>query len=574
MASAIINFRWPVSLAKYTKGEILLRFATIIVLTAMLMALATPAGAKDIVIDTYAAQIAAVRKTAERQDDLALGRQMMIAAYDEAYSVKQRGALAEQVLKLTVPIGSDESSRLARSAISIAVECGALSPREQARWRRDIAGRRLVRANNEGLPASKLAGLARQTVEAHLSFIYAVGVDRKGASGAERSISAARQIVRSYKLIDLEQTILTVEQNYLQARDLTIKLRAATRQLEIAEKSKKAVTIRAARIKLAGVHLEVSGDIQAAAKYLNGTGHASEAPVSAAAEYLRSGKVDPANCLVSVSKLLEITKNYPQSIRNKVTRTAELMVEAMLADESNPTRIKQANRLGKRIRAMLGEVKDREQLAKLISAYGGLGGKAVPLGAGRVRVTYDFAKSSQLHDWQCGNGQWKVVRKSLVFRPAAKRSGNCASRLRFRTDRPLTLSYQAHASVSLEAQLSPSPADANGPKWLANFVLNRTSARVILPADSWRYPKHQLAKDRWHDVKIVSDGRGKLTWSVNDKVLFNKATGRNWAGKHDGLVVRLFLNTGAKSPAGLRNVMIEGELLPPAGLSPKKAKNQ
>ena len=526
---------------------------------------------EKLIDELFGKRIAAVRGTASRDDDVALGRQLLIAAYDGAHSSKLRAALAGRVMELTGRVGTQEAADLARRALTLADEIAPVAPVRKAKVRRDIAAGRLSRARRDRRDQKLLADLARKAIRAHLDFVRAVGVDSDLAAQGEGSLRAARGIARSFRLIDLNKVVFDAEKKFRRARAHAARVREAGARLKAARESGSAAGVRAANLAAARLHLEYDGDLRAAGRYLAGTGDPREGPIAAGASFLKDGAIDPATCQDSAEKLTALARSLDEPARAAVAQTTASMLRSFLTTKPPEIAAARGKLLLVQLELMLGDVGGDRRVERLGEAYGGISGKIEAVDDENVRVVYDFSDPAQMDDWTGRGGKWTLTRRSLVFASGARMLAGCSNPLRFRADRPFRLSFDGGAKYAVEGRLAFARWRSPGPGRSQRFSLQSSGAMVAGRGTVWRDAQYKLTEGTWYRCEITSDGRGGLIWSVNGVVLYRRAPGGTATDTEGYLRVELWAESEGGSAAGFRNVVIEGAILPDPRWSPPEA---
>jgi len=519
--------------------------------------------------EMFGRQIAAAKATPSDADDVELAKLMLIGASDEAYSSAMRLVLADRAMALLTPLGTSRSVDLAGRAFDLAGQIAPASPVRKAAFDRDVAVGRFARAKRDRKSADELRRRAQQAVEAHLAFVRAAMNDADSADEINRTLRAARTLVRTYRLGEQDKALSEVEQRLRDAKSRAGALGKAQAKLKIAQQSGNPAAVKAARIALAQVYLELDGDVQAAAKYLAGAGDAKDRPIAAAAAFAKDGKIDPATCLAAVEALTRLAKTLSGRARTTVAKIALGMCQAYLAGERPEVAAAKAKLLSAQLHILLSKVSTTERLKKLAEAYGGLNCKLEVVDEENVRVIYDFADEKQMMDWRALDGTWEVGKGVLAARTRPYSRGRCSGKLRFRADRPFKLAFDGTAKYELTASLQRYPWRSSWGAGDERFSLRRYEAAIQAMGVGWSDKRYRVAEGTKFHFEITTNGKGGFVWSVNNVVIYKHAAkgAPSWrlAGS---FAVQLGTESSDRSLTAFDNVVIEGAVLPAPLWSP------
>ncbi len=518
---------------------------------------------EKLVEEMFGRQITAARATASAGDDVQMAKQLMIAAYDGAFSEKLRLALARASMNVATAAGSKEGEEIARRALALIDKLQPHDPARKAALRRDLAVGELNQARRKGARRNKLEPLARRAIQAHLEFVRTVLDDTKQTGQAEKSIRTAKLLARTYRLSELKALIRKTERQLRRAKAKAIRLTEVMERLKAARLSQDATAIRAARIAAAQTHLEYDGDVQSAAEYLHGTADWREAAVAAAAAFLKDAKIDRAGSMETLEALIKLAQDLAPPARQRIAQTAKSMCQAYLAIRPPEPAAERAKLLLGQLQILLGQRTARISREQLAIAYGRLNCMLKVLDDQNVRVVYDFDDARQLNDWTAHSGAWNVSKEVLVCRTGRRRFGRCRHKLHFRADRPLKLAFDSRAKNSLAAQLLFYTWGSTEVARTDEFSIDSVSAAVRALGLSSSDKRHRLTETKLRHFEIVTDGKGGFAWSI-DGILIHKHTpdAAKAVSLGGSFVVELRSRRSDRIPTTFDNVVIEAAVLP------------
>jgi len=557
--------RWQILFS----GAILLVAQTVHTLNAS--AKTTP---ERLVMELYGERLAKVKASGDPSDDIALAREMLMAAADSANPKRLRYILAMEVIKLTAPIGTDETTTLASEALELADKLISLDPVTKGEIELQIARQRLANAKKVNASPEKRSKLAAEMIQKQI-VLADVMMRKKKLDKAYALLISAKNTARYYKLYDQQDDVEEAMGRYKQARALSAQISAAKARLERAKSTFDEDAIKSARLSLGLIYLLVAGDITAAEKYLSGSGNSYEKAVSVAAEFIRGhSKLPPVQ---ECNKVVETLGEAARAARNEQARISIATVAARLCRallEKKPSGIAavKTRLLLTQMELLSGNTPEDKFLKKLKVNYAGLYGKirVVNLKEKLVSVSYDFSKHNQRRDWLVDSGQWSVVpRKNILgCRPSSKRRllVRIANRLRFRADKPLVFTFQVRGEQDLTGILTflleNDPATRQWPYEL-RFILGafRNHESILFERGRflWRDRRIRVVRNKTYDTRITWDGVKTITWMVNGVVLCSRVI--NYP-KEDIPYSSIYVSLGCGSkPAAFDNVTIQGVVL-------------
>ena len=437
-----------------------------------------------------------------------------------------------------------------------------MSSARKAQLRADIAQSLLNRARQERRKAEEIRTLAQQAAEAQMALARATVGDAEWPGAAEGALRAAKALVQTYKLTDMEEAVARGENHLRRMKARAARLADAEAKLKAGKESGNEAACRAARAVLAQVYLEFDGDVVAAAEQLAGTGDQREKALAAAAEFARAGKIDPAGCLGAVEEMSRIAKSMEDPVRSQLARTAKGMCQAYL--DSGPAEVEaaRARLLMAQLQVLLGASSADKRRQELADAYGGLNGKLEIIDEENVRVLYDFSDAKQLADWQPGEGAWAIGKGVLGAKTRPYGPGRCDQRLRFRADRPFKLSFDGSAKHELSVELKLYPWGANWQSRSERFSLRDDDASLYVLGIGWSDRRYRIAEGNVYRFEISTDGKGGFAWSVNNVMVYAYSPPKDRQTDVRGAyVVQLRTESADRSLTVFDNAVMEGAVL-------------
>ena len=528
---------------------------------------------EQLVKELYGERIAKVKTTLDSSDDLTLAREMLMAAADSANPKRLRYLLAMEALKLTVPIGTDQSSQLAEDALELADKLIPLNPIVKCKYSLQISQSQFAEAKKTKATPDKLTKLAAKMAKRQIALADAM-IREKSFDKVRAILISAKNIARVYKLYDLQDDVEEVLLRFKRASAISAQIASAQARLDRAKKNFDEDGIKSAKLALGLIYLLSAGDIVQADKYLSGTGSPYEQAVSIAAAFLKdSSKVPPVSQCNDVIKALgeaaKIAKN--EQARKSIATVACQICRAFL--KKHPTGIEaiRARLLLTQMEQIAGDTPESRFIKSLRANYGGLYGtiRVSNLKEKLISVSYDFSKFRQIRDWRIDSGQWSVVpaKNILGCIPINKyQRARIINRLRFRADKPLVLTYQVRGSQELTGMftilLENDPDKMPWPYELS-FVLgafrNHGSAIFVRAGHLWSSRRIRVIPNNLYNVRIAWDGEGTVTWTINGKLLCTKQVNYR---KEDIPFSSIFVSLGCRvKPAAFDNVTIQGVVL-------------
>ena len=518
--------------------------------------------------ELYGKRLAAVRSTPQRQDDLDLARELLLAAADSANPLRLRHLLALEAARLAAPLGTREAARMAGEALRLGDSLRPIEPLEKANLGLQIAERRYAFARKHGATPAEARRLMGAVVGAKVALARAL-MRAERIEEARATLLKARSQARASRLGEQEADIEDAFKDLARCKARLAEIAAAKVALARAKEAGDPARISAARERLGLIYLLQDGDVAQAAPYLGGTKQACATAVVAGAEFLKNCKKLPkaGGCLEAVETLLKVaTEAKNEAARVRVATVALEMVRAFLAAKPGGLLSTKARLLLVRAERLAGQSPADLYLRRLRKGYGGLAGKLELVCEGVVRASYDFRTRKHLGDWTVVRGAWQVLAGKGILACAPPRDGVgiLSHRLRFRANRPLVFRYVASGRGNLRGYLFV--LRSNSPRFVPRHVVfalggnhNRGSyvrqgRRIV-----WSDPRARIAPGAAYRVEVRWDGKGGFTWSVNGRQLCAQAL-RFVPREID--TSSLYVGLGGRGqPAGFDDVSVEGTVL-------------
>ena len=519
--------------------------------------------------ELYGDRIKDVQTTDDEADDQTLAASLLAGAADENRDEAVRFALADTAAFVAGRIGMPKTTSLAREAMNKAAAIRPYPPVLESRRLMELAAWRLDRLNAENADRWAKAPAARMTASAQLQFVSAAAIEGVDLDAAAEALTSAKRLIRSFELNDLESLAGITTAALGRAEKRQARFRQAEAKLAAARQEGSAAAIAAANVELAELWMEVEGDIAAAAKYLQDAGDPRAKPMATAAIFAAGRRPPHEEVLLAAATLTQWGQTLPERPKLSICELAMAMCQRVGHESDDPALLGRARVVLARLEQVAGLVTD-DDMADQLAGYKVSSGRVERLPGGRVRVNYDFADRKQLGDWQMTDGQWKWDEQTLV---ADQGTGGLSidSRLRFRADRPLRISFTARAVklLGIEVQLFGwdgtkvgNYAASLGAKHIGRDDKHTEGVQFREFGGRYQHGEQRLVAGRRYEMVFELDGRGGCCWTVNDQVAY--------AGRSDdpartagSMVVRL-LTASARNvqAATIDNILIEGTLLP------------
>lgn len=527
-----------------------------------------PTQGEKFVRQYYGKLIDSVEKTPAEDDDLTVARQLLVHANDASTSEDLRLALAKAAIRLAAVLQSKDAADLTKQAMELIETTRPMSEADKAVFTKDLADRRLARAQAMHRPGSLQRLLAVKAVVAHIAFMRLAKLRPALIPEAEESLKVVRALVFRFRLTSLRDQLKEVEklQRWFKARQQA--LQGAKLRLAAAEKRGDPKAIQAANRQLADVYLEYDGDLAAAAKYLAAAGDPRKDDLAVAAAFQVDPQTfKPTTGVKAAETLARIAQTLTDLGRQKLAECALELCKTYLDTTPAGTDAAKATLLVLQLEKMLGLTPDKKLLDRLTEAYGGLRCRLRIVDAQRVRVAYDFDSADQLADFSNPGNVWKIGMGALAVK-AGTNTVTTVNKLRFRADRPVKLSFLARGKQHLEGRLYFYPTDATAEvatfrcaySFLRKAYTRRSSTIYTPDPRGGDVPciTPRMFSTRQYRIDIGWDGQGTVTWLINGKSVGSATYELPDAAGY--ATVRCGLST-SNSITYFGEMMIEGEVI-------------
>lgn len=539
-----------------------------------------PTAEAKLVRDLYGRRIEQALATSDTSDNVELTRELLVAAADSASPALLRHLLAMEAVKLGTPVGSAEASKLARQALALADRLRPLKPTWKWQLRLNIAQQCHEVARKAGASKETLSPLADTLTQDEIGLARAM-MREENLDRAYGILMAARARARSLGLLATEAEAEAAMQELKAYRLRLNRIRLAEGQLRRATQANDAAGVKVARQKLGLIYLLDDGDLAKAHSYLAGTGDAHEAAVKAAVAFsAKPPRLPPAAaCNQVVESLGAAAKEaVNRAARVSIATAGMNLCRAFLATNPQGLTATKARLLLLQMERLAEDSPAHRLIRKLKANYGSLDAKIEVLQNGVVRFSYDFSDPNQRGDWTETEGRWQVGRVRnehiLVATCPNQSRARLENRLRFRPDKPLSLSFRVSGQRTLAGVLI-FMRDISS-RSLRSYVefelgaLNNTCSRLCdFGSVPWSDARVKIVPNRVYRVEITWDGTKTVTWTVNGKLLC----------KHDlqylrQNIPRTKLSVGLQTfrhDAGFDDVKVEGVVIEDPGEKPSSS---
>ncbi len=539
-----------------------------------------PAAEAKLVRDLYGRRIEQALVTSDTSDNVTLTRELLVAAADSASPALLRHLLAMQAVKLGTPVGTTEAAKLARQALALADRLRPLKPTWKWQLRLNIARQCHEVARKAGASKETLSPLAEALTQDEIGLARAM-MREQDLDRAYGILIAARGRAKALGLPATEAEADAAMQELKAYRLRLNRIRLAEAQLRRATQANDDDDVKVARQKLALIYLLDDGDLAKAHSYLAGSGHAYEAPVKAAVAF--SAKPHrlppPAACNQVVESLAAAAKKAANRAARVSIATAGMnLCRAFLATNPQGLPATKARLLLLQVERLAEDSPAHRLIRRLKANYGSLDAKIEVLQDGVVRFSYDFSDPKQRGDWTETEGRWQVSRvrnKHILVATCPNQSrARLENRLRFRPDKPLSLSFRVSGQRTL-AGLLIFIRDISS-RSLRSYIefelgaLHNTCSRLCdYGSTVWSDARVKIVPNRVYRVEITWDGARTVTWTVNGKLLCKHKLQYLRRGVAD-FKLSVGLQT-LRHDAGFDDVKVEGVVIEDPGEKPSSS---
>lgn len=510
-------------------------------------------------------------------DDHALAQEMMGVAISGAETDVMRFALADTAVRVMAHCGSSRAGAQAHRAMAQAESIRRYPPALKERRVMEIRDWRLDRLDRDGITGRRHTSAANMAATAKLMFAQAAAKARTDLPDAAGAVEAARRLIRAHELTDLVAMADATAQAVQDAQKARAIITEADAALAAAEAEANPTGIQMARIALAEAVMGVDGNIVAAAKHLAETSDPRAAPLAAVVRFAEGDTVPAGEVFDAVVVLTEWAQKLQGQPRQRVATVAGRLCDYVSANSTDdPTRAALARAFQLRLEQMRGAAPSTPGAPTMApAALANLHGPSERVGAERVRLTYTFEDEAEYTDWHTRRGEWEWLKGAVVCEDGYGNDESAAAlKLRFRADRPLTVSFQGEAARQLGVELAFRPwglKRTRGGYYVSLATMSRSRDEVGPEGVQVRVFDYthedvddKLASGRQHRMTFETDGEGGCTWTVNGRVVYIHRPAQSAAAQLGGsLEIQLITSSPSKrSPTTFDNVVIEGVPMP------------
>ena len=469
----------------------------------------------------YGGIIKEVQGTESEADDIALAKQFLIVASEGADSPETQLALIQTAIDMVLPLSGDDAVTVLGQGMDAAEGVRPYKPVERAAIEENVATGRLAKAQARRASAAELKPLAASAARAHLAYVSAAAQEAEIPPETDAALTGARMLYTKFKLTDLAEQLRSVETKLRDERLWRMRLGQAEARLKDATDRGDATAITMTSRVVGRLHLAHSGDVAMAGKYFSAAGSDDDRAIMAGASFLADpASVDPESCLAAAESLARQARALEAPGSQSVARCAMAMCRHYQAGEPSVIGGTKARLLMGQLEAILGETETDKLLAAIEKQYGKLFGDVKIIEGREIRVTYDFSDDKQMQDWRVGKATWDIGKGVLACKTAAYDTGRVGSRLRFRMDRPFTVSIQGQADNEVGFQLYVRDKTNDSYVTYLGFALSldegiKTYLGTYMPDDR----RYKLVKGKVYRFELAYDGVEALVWRINGKVV-------------------------------------------------------
>jgi hypothetical protein len=534
-----------------------------------------PLAAARATVDTGWADRLADLDTMSAADKLVLAEDLIEAARGTSRDAGERFVMADLAATIAIPVGTSDAESLARKAMVLAHGVLPYDPQTHAKREYDLLKSRLDTMIDDHAERDDIETMGIATSEAALTYAQLLMVDGE-LNECLTVVRSGLRLAERYEVADVTVVCTELEKTLKVLRLRQARLETARRELDVAEMNGSPEAVSLARREIGDLLLGIEGDLLTAQPYLTGTDH----PLAAAADVARAVAGNERASLVellgAITAIRVAVREAESPVRETMLTTGLLLCDAYdgLAQSADDRTYGVLYR--RAMKRAGGQSETDERIALLRKNYPHFNGDLVLLDGDRARVTYDFSEERQLKDWTDPTLEWSVDRDTLrqTSGGSQRRQGLLTNGLRFRADRPMTISFDACAmdQIAFAATYAPWGGDVGGDTcgfWLRDRENRRRGdGKEGLDMVGYR------GSHRWHDasrlrpdadytMKVIFDGAGGVTWWINDSLVHDYTPLPTDAVFTTGSMgVRLIARTASeRQPTSYDNIVIEGELL-------------
>ncbi len=524
----------------------------------------TSAGAEEarLVEEMFGKQITDALATPDVQDNVQVAGDLLKAAQDESHPPALRLALVQQTLRLLREVLTPEASRIIHSCLVLQQQLQSMDTIQEVQAELDIFTARYAFARKVNGDLDVRLNAAREVLALSLQLAKLQGEAGK-FDAASATLMSARQTARAAKLSQEDIQIDEALQQVSQQKSRAARLVVLQQKLAAAKQAGEGEQIRAAQVQLGLFCLQAEGDLKRSAAELAGTNHSYELPLKAVADFLDDPRNPPppevcnsiAEAMIDMAKSAEGAKAL-----TAIVAAGRQLCQASMAQNSQGLASAKTKLLLMQLEKLTAESPSEHLVRVLRAAYGSFEGRLEKSATGQnVTITYDFSTAKQLADWDLRSGKWDVATRSGVVSAPSTMLCRLETRLRFRGNQPLTLTFQASGKQDLDAWFTFRSGGENHVEFMFGHqdrvnpapvhmvrCVTRLMYSIKAPADSSQNNRFCIA---W-------DGHGGFAWSVNGKEITHVSVDPDFARMP--LAVSL---VSMQQPSSVKDVKIDGVVI-------------
>jgi len=514
----------------------------------------TDQAARKKVQDTFGRQIQQARATADKGDDLQTAELLYEAAANPRTPGAIRVELARAAMELTIPIGTGPAAALSEKYLDRWAQLGKKGLHERYEWLLKIRTAQRAKAK----PTERRAAtteLVRATGALAIAYRKAKKLDQAAAY-----IIKAMGEARRANLTDLLDA-LTLANTEIQCQRTFLRDKAAAEsELAAAVAGNNPPLIKASYEKIGLLHLLRNADPASAAAPLANARNAWAAPARAVGYWMKTRRIQRRHVLSGAEMLMKAAEKAHIGAKAKLLETlvdlCDHAQQYLKPDDKTAARL---TLLRRHARIMLERLPN-SAISRLRKALKALAGTVVFAADGSVTINYFFTSARLTADWQ-KTGKW-TVSKGVFGCRAGKQTAGAYHIVRFRADRPLSVSFSGRTSGGMFGVTLFRKDDTANVRRCMLLTLGMRNARQYLVNGMAGRQAGWLARPLAQPFTVVSahDGKGKFSWTVAGQALTPRGVRKNW--KPENFRVGFVLYAGATG--GVSGVSIKGTPYPDA----------
>jgi len=510
--------------------------------------------ARKKVQDMFGRQIQQARATSDKGDDLQTAELLYEAAANPRTPGAVRVELARAAMELSIPIGTAPAATLSEKYLDRWTQLGKKGLDERYEWLVKIRTAQVAKAKSPDRRAATTE-LVRATGALAIAYQKAKKLDQAAAY-----VIKAMGEARRANLTDLLEE-LTLANTEIQCQRSFLRDKAtAEAELAAAVAGNNAPLIKASYEKIGLLHLLRNADPASAAASLANAKHAWAAPAGAVGYWMQTRRIQRSHVLGGAEMLMKAAEKAHIGAKAKLLETlvglCDYAQQYLKPDDKSSARL---TMLRSQARVMLERLPN-STISRLRKALKALAGTVVFAADGSVTINYFFSSARLSADWQ-QTGKWTVA-KGLFGCSAGKETASAHHIVRFRADRPLSVSFSGRTSGGMFGVTLFRKDDTVNVRRCMLLTLGMRNTRQYLVNGMAGRQNGWLARPLAQPFTVVSshDGKGNFSWTVAGQALPPRGVRKDW--KPENFRVGFVLYAGAKG--GVSGVSIKGTPYPDA----------